>query len=273
MDGWALGMEYVSTHGRVRWDVFGGGPPLVLVHGTPFSSYVWRKVVPALTEANTVYAFDLPGYGSSEMSEGQDVSLAAQGRVLSELLDHWGLDKPAVVGHDFGGAITLRAHLLEGRDFRAIALIDAVALSPWGSPFYRLVQDHVGVFRRIPAYMHEAMVAAYVRDATYVPMDDATLKSYIEPWLGAEGQEAFYRQISQNDPRYTDEVQPLYARIDRPVMIVWGEEDRWIPLEKGEQLHKAIPGSQLRTIPRCAHLAQEDAPDAVAAFLTDFFAP
>jgi pimeloyl-ACP methyl ester carboxylesterase len=68
-------------------------------------------------------------------------------------------------------------------------------------------------------------------------------------------------------------VQPLYARIERPVMIVWGEEDRWIPLEKGEQLHKAIPGSQLRTIPRCAHLAQEDAPETVAAFLTDFFAP
>src|SRR3712207_9432286 len=102
-----------------------------------------------LAEANTVYAFDLPGYGSSEKRAGQDVSLAAQGRVLSELLDHWGLDKPAVVGHDIGGAITLRAHLLEGRDFRAIALIDAVALSPWGSPFYRLVQDHVGVFRQI----------------------------------------------------------------------------------------------------------------------------
>ena len=272
MNGWALSMEYGSTYGRVRWDFFGGGPPLVLVHGTPFSSYVWRKVVPALAEANTVYAFDLPGYGSSEMRVGQDVSLAAQGKVLSELLDHWGFDKPAVVGHDFGGAITLRAHLLEGRDFRAIALIDAVALSPWGSPFYRLVQDHVGVFRQMPAYMHEAMVAAYVRDATYVPMDDGTLGPYIKPWLSPEGQEAFYRQIFQNDPRYTDEVQPLYARIERPVMIVWGEEDRWIPLDKGQQLHEAIPGSKLRRIPRCAHLAQEDAPDTVAELLTGFFA-
>ena len=64
---------------------------------------------------------------------------------------------------------------MEGCDFRAIALIDAVALSPWGSPFYHLVQDHVGVFRQMPAYMHEAIVAAYVRDATYVPMDDETL--------------------------------------------------------------------------------------------------
>src|SRR5215216_6357147 len=175
MDGWALGMEYVSTYGRVRWDVFGGGPPLVLVHGTPFSSYVRRKVGPALAETMRVYAFDLPGYGSSELGDGQDVSLAAQGRVLSQLLDHWRMDKPSVVGHDFGGATTLRAHLLEGRDFRAIALIDAVALSPWGSPFYRLVQEHVGVFKQMPAYMHEAMVAAYVRDATYMPMDDATL--------------------------------------------------------------------------------------------------
>jgi pimeloyl-ACP methyl ester carboxylesterase len=272
MNAWKLSREYGSSQGAVRYEVFGTGSPLVLVHGTPFSSYVWRKVVPALAETNTVYVFDLPGYGSSEKRGGQDVSLAAQGRVLSELLDYWGLDEPAVVGHDFGGAITLRTHLLEGRDFCAIALIDAVALSPWGSPFYRLVQDHAGVFRQIPAYMHEAMVAAYVRNATYEPMDDEALKPYVEPWLGAGGQEAFYRQIVQNDARYTDEVRPFYERIERPVMLVWGEEDRWIPLEKGEQLHEAIPGSQLKTIPGCAHLAQEDAPDTLVGYLTDFFA-
>ena len=121
--------------------------------------------------------------------------------------------------------------------------------------------------------MHEAMVAAYVRDATYVPMDDAMLGSYIEPWLGVEGQEAFYRQISQNDPRYTDEVRPLYGSIERPVMILWGEEDRWIPLQRGQELREAIPGSQLRTIPRCAHLAQEDATATVIDHLGDFFVP
>ncbi|HSK83821.1 MAG TPA: alpha/beta hydrolase [Rubrobacter sp.] len=107
---------------------------------------------------------------------------------------------------------------------------------------------------------------------SYPDTSSATLGPYIEPWLCAEGQEAFYRQISQNDQRYTDEVQPLYASVACPVMIVWGEEDRWIPPEKGQQLHQAIPGSQLRTIPRCAHLAQEDAPDAVAELLTGFFA-
>ena len=77
MDVWTLGREYGSSHGTVRYGIFGEGPPLVLVHGTPFSSYVWRKVVPALAETSTVYAIDLLGYGSSEKREVQDVSLIA----------------------------------------------------------------------------------------------------------------------------------------------------------------------------------------------------
>ncbi|HEX5974964.1 MAG TPA: alpha/beta fold hydrolase, partial [Rubrobacteraceae bacterium] len=66
MDGWTLSREYGSSQGVVRYEAFGTGPPVVLVHGTPFSSYVWRRVVPALAETTRVYAYDLPGYGSSE---------------------------------------------------------------------------------------------------------------------------------------------------------------------------------------------------------------
>ncbi len=76
------------------------------------------------------------------------------------------------------------------------------------------LRQHVGVFRSVPAYMHEAMVAAYVRDATFAPMDDETLAPYVAPWLGTEGQEAFYRQIYQNDPRYTDEAPHLWPRLN-----------------------------------------------------------
>ena len=76
------------------------------------------------------------------------------------------------------------------------------------APPHRL-RHHVGVSRSVPAYMHKAVMAACVRGATFAPMDDETLAPYVAPWLGAEGQEVFYRQIYQNDPRYTDEVQPL----------------------------------------------------------------
>lgn len=272
MENWRLRREFEFSGDAVRYDAFGQGPPVVLVHGTPFSSYVWRRIVPELAGEHTVYVYDLLGYGASRKREGQDVSLAAQTKLLAALLDHWDLENPGIVGHDFGGATVLRTHLLENRPFSSVALIDPVAVGPWGSPFYRLVREHPDVFRRIPAYMHRAMVAAYIRDATYRPMDEASMAPYLEPWLGEEGQDAFYRQISQNDQRYTDEVEPLYGEIQVPVLILWGEEDRWIPPAKGEQLHRAIPGSELHVLPGCAHLAQEDDPETVAAYLRGFFA-
>jgi pimeloyl-ACP methyl ester carboxylesterase len=269
--GWRLGESFDYRGDHVAYDIFGEGPPVVLVHGTPFSSYVWRRIAPALAENYAVYVYDLLGYGASEKRGGQDVSLYAQGRLLAALLGHWELESPYIVAHDIGGAITLRAHLLEGRDFERIVLVDAVSVAPWGSPLFRLAHEYPGVFTQIPGYIHQGMVAAYVRDATYRPMTEEEMAPYVEPWLGEEGQAALYRQMAQNDQRYTDEIEPLYGRIGRPVLVLWGEEDRWIPLEIGKKLHAAIPGSQLETISECAHLVQEDAEETVLDHLTEFF--
>jgi pimeloyl-ACP methyl ester carboxylesterase len=271
MVDWALERQWESPGGTVRYGVFGEGPALVLVHGTPSSAYLWRDVIPELASERTVYAYDLLGYGSSEKRDGQDVSLGAQTRLLAQLLDHWELEQPAIVGHDFGGAITLRTHLLERRPFSAIALLDPVALGPWGSPFFRLVRDNVGVFQQIPATIHHAIVAAYLRGAFHKQMSDEALAPHVEPWLGAEGQDAFYRQIAQADQRFTDEVEPLYGEITAPVLILWGEEDGWIPADTGHRLQALIPHAQLQLIPAAGHFLQEDAPEAVARHLARFF--
>jgi pimeloyl-ACP methyl ester carboxylesterase len=271
MTDWALPERWESPDGTIRYAVFGEGPALVLVHGTPSSSYVWRQVGSELAKRWTVYVYDLLGYGASEKRNGQDVSLGAQTRLLAQLLDHWGLERPAIVGHDFGGAITLRTHLLERRPFRAIALLDPVALGPWGSPFFRLVRDNVGVFQQMPAAIHQAIVAAYLRGAFHRQMSDEALAPHVEPWLGLEGQDAFYRQIAQADQRFTDEVEPLYEEIAVPVLILWGEEDEWIPPETGRRLQSRIPHAQLQLIPGAGHFLQEDAPDAVASRLARFF--
>src|SRR4051812_31977568 len=96
-----LTKEYRSPHGVVRWTRLGAGPPVVLLHGTPFSSHVWRDVAGGLAARHTVHLWDLPGYGQSEMRAGQNVSLAAQQEVFTGLLRHWGLGsagvRPAVV--------------------------------------------------------------------------------------------------------------------------------------------------------------------------------
>jgi pimeloyl-ACP methyl ester carboxylesterase len=197
--------------------------------------------------------------------------LAAQTHVFTALLDYWRVEMPTVVGHDFGGATVLRAHLLQHRDFSRIALIDPVALSPWGSRFEQHVSKHEAAFLDMPAYFHRAIVAAYIQEAAYRGLDEAVLASYLEPWLGAEGQAAFYRQMAQFDLRYTDELEPLYGRVRRPVLILWGEQDQWLPVSQGKRLHEMIAGSEFRRVPNAGHLVQEDAPEVVSAALVEFF--
>jgi len=112
----------------------------------------------------------------------------------------------------------------------------------------------------VPDTIHEAIVRAYVKTASFTPMDDLTLDRIVLPWTVPGGKAAFYRQIAQANSSYTDEVQPLYARISKPVLILWGREDTWIPLHRGELLHAAIPGSTFHIIPDAGHLVIEEQP-------------
>jgi pimeloyl-ACP methyl ester carboxylesterase len=271
MDQWLPRQSYESREGTIRYDVFGEGPPLVLVHGTPFSSYVWHKIIPALSSRWTVFVYDLLGYGASEKRVGQDVSLAAQTNILADLLDHWALKAPHVAGHDFGGAIVLRAHLLKAQDFARIALLDPVALSPWGSGSHLHVRSHLDAYETMPERFHRAIVSAYIREATHRGLDEMALEPYLAPWLGPEGQAGFYRQMAQFDQLYTQEIEPLLGQVRRPVLILWGDEDRWLPLSQGPRLNQAIAFSEFRPVPNAGHLVQEDAPDIVSAALIEFF--
>jgi pimeloyl-ACP methyl ester carboxylesterase len=272
MIDWQLNQSYSSTSGRASWDSLGeaGSEPVVLLHGTPFSSYVWRGIARSLARDHQVFVWDMPGYGASEQTDGQDVSLAAQGRVFGELLALWGLADPIVIAHDFGGAVALRAHLLHGARYRKLALVDAVALAPWGSPFFQLVHEHSDVFSQLPPTLHRALVREYVSSASSPGLDSATLDQLVEPWLGDVGQSAFYRQIAQADRGHTDEIQDLYRTIDIPVLVCWGAEDAWIPVAKGHELASRIPGAQLRLIPGAGHLVQEDAPADLTETLIAF---
>lgn len=276
MGSWSLGEAFRSTSGEVRWARLGppGGQPVVLLHGTPWSSYVWRGTARALAADGryTVYVWDMPGYGRSEKYAGQDVSLAAQGRVFTELLAHWGLDRPAVLAHDYGGAVALRAHLLHGARYARLALVDVVALAPWGSPFFRLVGGHADVFEQLPPPLHRALVREYVASASHRGLHERTRDALVEPWLGEVGQAAFYRQIAQADQRYTDEVEPRYGEVDVPVLVCWGWEDTWIPADRAHRLAGTLPGARLRLIDGAGHLIQEDAPAELTAALAAFLA-
>lgn len=212
------------------------------------------------------------------MFKDQDVSLAAQGRVFTELLVHWSLDSPLVVAHDFGGAVALRAYLLHGAKYRGLTVVDPVALAPWGSPFFRLVSENASVFERLPPPLHEALVRKYISSASYRGLHPTAMDALVAPWTRGDddddqqGQSGFYRQIAQASQVYTDEVQDRYGEIDIPVLVCWGTEDAWIPVEKGYEMSSKIPGSKLKLISGAGHLVQEDSPAQLTAAIVEFLA-
>jgi pimeloyl-ACP methyl ester carboxylesterase len=264
---WVLRERFATDEGMIAWDALGEGPPVVLVHGTPWSSWVWRRVAARLAERFAVYVFDLLGFGVSEKRAGQNVSLAAHGERLAELLEFWGLERPALIAHDIGGAAALRAHLLHDRQIAALALADVVALAPWGSPFYRLVRHHVAVFEQLPAAIHQGVLRAYVATAQPRPLNRELEDALIAPWLGPAGQSAFYRQIAQGDQRHTDEIESLLGQITAPTLVIWGEADPWIPAARGVELARRIPSARLELLPGAGHLVQEDEPGELADLL------
>lgn len=196
-------------------------------------------------------------------------------------LRRWGLNSddasqssnlPLVVAHDFGGAVALRACLLHGAKSRGLAVVDPVALAPWGSPFFRLVGENSPVFEQLPAPLHRVLVKEYIVSASSPGLHPKTLDKLAGPWVdnGLEGQKAFYRQIAQASQRYTDEIQILYEKVDIPVLVCWGTDDEWIPVAKGHELASLIPGARLMLMEGAGHLVQEDAPAQLTAALVNF---
>ena len=274
----SLTHDIETEAGAVRYAVLGEGPPLVLVHGTPTSSYIWRKVAPWLARDFTVYVYDLPGYGQSAQFEGQDVSMAMQGRVLAGLLDAWGLSAPGIAAHDIGGGIALRAHLLHGASLGRLALLDTLAMRPrgggrWGTSWSRHCRAQgTAAFEALPEYLHVGILRPYLRSALHRPVTDEDLEPLVAPWRGEQGQPAFYRQIRQLDEAYTDEIEPRLHAVSAPaVQLLWGEEDTWLDFDFAERLNAAIPGSRLRYLPGAGHFCMEDAPAAVTLELRRFF--
>jgi pimeloyl-ACP methyl ester carboxylesterase len=268
--GGVLDERFVWRGREVRWQRLGSGPDVVFCHGTPWSSELWRPFAEALASSHTVYLWDMPGYGKSSMHPEHEVSLQVQGELFADLLVHWELSAPHVVAHDFGGAVSLRAHLLHAATYRSLALVDVVALAPWGSEFFRLVRDHPEVFAALPATVHEGALRAYVSGASHVGLTPAALDALVAPWLSTEGQAAFYRQVAQADERYTDELAGLMPGMDLPVLVVWGRDDTWIPVDRADRLAGLIPGSRMRVIDDAGHLVQLDQPTALAVTLTQW---
>ena len=257
--------ELLEWEGRsIAWERLGSGPPVVLCHGTPFSCEVWRPFAAALARDFTVYMWDMPGYGRSSKHAEHHVDFGSQAQALVALLEHWDLAGPHVIAHDFGGAVSLRAHLVSGAAYRSLMLVDVVAIPPSGSPFFQFVAEHPTVLAELPGYIHEAIVRAYISGASHRGLSNAQIDTLTQPWLGDVGQSAFYRQIADYEESFLQENERQLPELAVPVRILWGTNDAWIPVTTGRRLAGLIAGCEFQLIDGAGHLMHYDAPVALA---------
>jgi pimeloyl-ACP methyl ester carboxylesterase len=270
---------------------------VVFVHGTPWSSAVFRPIVEALLAKESfqyqILVYDLPGYGQSQdfnpcstnttTSEADfqgDTSVKFQAKALIELLKHVHLDgkegrpTPAIIAHDIAGTIVLRAHLLHDCEFDSMMLVDTNAVLPWGDGFYTLARSEPHPFLRLPPSIFEAVVRAVIRSACHSP-NAAWEDVLARPWIGAgERQRSFVRQIAQANDEDVAEMLAgnMYERVRCDVKIVWGEQDQWIPRGKVEDLIRRLNGrvKDCAFIPKAGHLVMLDQPGRFAIEVFDW---
>lgn len=269
-----------ATHSyHIRWESLGdpGLPPLIFVHGTPWSSRVWSTYAQSFAKYFHVYLFDNPGFGDSplgkplEGSEGTiskktalDADLALQTEVFAALYEFWSLgwqQKAHVVAHDHGGLMSLRANIIHGCDYASLCLINVVALGPFGQPLFKLVAENEGVFTALTGPVFEGVVEAYIRDAAHKDLGKETMAILKSPWTSSdEGRRGFVRQMIQANSRSTEEVEAKYPEVGEkiPVQIIWGKEDRWIPAETAERLKEKLHAERVVLIEDAGHLVMYD---------------
>ena len=266
--------------GRIAHGVHGDGEPVVLLHGTPSSSCIWRKTLPALLGAGyRVHLYDLLGFGLSERPWRKEVDTSVTGQVpiLESLMAHWGLDDVHVIAHDIGGAIAQRFAVFSPERVRSLTLIDVCSFDSWPSKrTHEQMQEGLKRLIDKPDAAHRDHFREWLLSAVNDKkgLSEGALEIYLDYIAGPIGQGSlFQHQISHYDPKHTLEIADRLAELAAlPVQIIWGEDDAWQVVDWAHKLHAAIPKSELHILKDCGHFAMEDKPDEINRHLVAFLA-
>lgn len=246
----------------------GVGPAVVFVHGLGASIYSWRAILqPVVDAGHRVVAFDNRGFGFSERPDS-GYSNAAYTRLLVALLDSLGIADAVLVGHSMGGAIAGQVAIDHPERVRGLVLIGPagygvsepwslrVARLPLAGPLLSSLRGRWTVAQLLRSTYHDpSRVTADDVDQYYataaVPRSTVALRGV-------------FREFRFDDLR------GRLGRIQAPTLLIWGAQDRWIPLSLGERMALELANGALVAIPGAGHNVQEERPDQLVTTLLAF---
>jgi len=261
--------HYLQVEGtKIRYIDAGRGPPVVFLHGLGASMYAWRKNLAAVAGAGfRAIAFDNRGFGLSDKPPAP-YDNAAYAHLVIGLLDSLGVSDAVLVGHSMGGAIAAEVAIEYPQRVRGLVLVGSAGLGAREPLLFRVARWPV-LGPVVLAFRGRGFTARLLR-ATYFDPTKVT-EADVDQYYAPVAQPAYGRALRGALRQF--QFDGLEGRLDKilaPTVVLWGEEDRWVPLGVGRALAAAITRSAFVSVPRAGHSVQEEAPDEVNHLLIKF---
>ncbi|WNB93000.1 alpha/beta hydrolase [Bacillus sp. NEB1478] len=236
---------------------------VVLVHGFLSSTISFRKLLPYLTEYYNVIALDLPGFGQSEKSTTFIYRLCNYGQLIIDFLDKLNIKDAILIGHSMGGQISMHAAkkaparigklILLGccsyvkKASHPLIVCSYLPLFTWGMRNWIQKKD---VKKNLTAVLHDtALVTQELIDGYKKPISEA---AFIDSLI---------RLLRQREGDMTSQE---LKEITQPVLMIWGKEDKVMPVKTGYRLKRDLPNAELIVYEKCGHLLMEEKPDEIS---------
>lgn len=262
--------------GAMHVERFGhGGTAVILIHGFGTSSFLWRNVAPAITEAgHTAYAIDMLGHGESDRPLDSDYGIAAQAEYLDAAMTALRVARGLIVGVDIGGDVALRLAATRPERVEKLVLINTPAFDEIPARDITLMQRSTAKFafrttRGVlgAAPLIEGVLKGSVADPeTHMPVK--LIARYLAPFAGRDGVNHLLALASSITDADMDDVD--LRTIHVPTLVLWGEKDEWVDGKMADRLVTALPDGRLVRLPGIGRLVPEESPTRLNELLLDF---
>lgn len=243
--------------------IFNDKPPILLIHGLASSTYTFKPVIPFLQNEYSILAVDLPGFGKSEKPASFVYSFENYAKLLIECLQHFHISNTSIAAHSMGGQIALHMARLQPEKINQLILLCSsgylrrakkIMIATSYVPFFEKVVKFFILKKGVKGHLYNALYNKSL-------INEEMIREFGQPLLEKE----FYQSLIRLLRHREGDLKPQeLSEINIPTLLMWGEEDRVVPVDVGRRLVQDLPDAQLITFEDTGHLITAERPDLVS---------